>query len=354
MNMNSIMAKFDGFDSDKECLEYICSLLKNVDKMSEDQRRRLKNSTKVMMKRFPNMINLTTRSGESLGQVLDVLGIDKNCEIVNFKYGGFRTAREQELFEKMQKGDKFAATDFVNMNMGLVNSMANHYCGMMNFDEGVSLGLVGLAAAISTFDSSKGWRFASYAARVISNEILRSQRHEDRMAAPKNVLYFYDEVGIDSKTGDTACLMDLIKTEGDDPTFDMVDERVGGEERVKIVSDIIKNDLTDMERLVIKKRYGLGENRCLTQREISEIIGYSRAYVSLVELRAISKIKKLIEQRAARLHFGFMVGSINGADGSINNIANSVINGAANDSANGVANSFENGLGGENEKSVGA
>ena len=110
----------------------------------------------------------------------------------------------------MQKGDKFAATDFVNMNMGLVNSLANHYCGMAGFEEGVSLGLVGLAAAISTFDSSKGWRFTSYAARVITNEILRAKRHEDRMAAPKNVLYFYDEVGIDNKTGETARLIDLI------------------------------------------------------------------------------------------------------------------------------------------------
>lgn len=341
-NMNSIMAKFDGFNSDKECLEYICCIFKNVDKMSEDQRRRLKNSTKVMMKRFPNMINLTTGSGESLVQVLDALGIDKNCEIVNFKYGGFRSSREQELFEKMQKGDKFAATDFVNMNMGLVNSLANHYCGIAGFEEGVSLGLVGLAAAISTFDSSKGWRFTSYAARVITNEILRAKRHEDRMAAPKNVLYFYDEVGIDHKSGETARLIDLIKTDGDDPTFDEVDERVGRYERARLVKQIIENDLTEMERVVIKNRYGLGGKKCLSQREVGEIIGYSRAYAALIELRAISKIKKLIEQRAARMDIGFLVNNCNNVEDGVKNITNS------------AAISGENGLGDGNEKSVGA
>ena len=75
---------------------------------------------------------------------------------------------------------------------------------------------------------------------------------------------------------------------------------------------------------------------------MGEIIGYSRAYAALIELRAISKIKKLIEQRAARMHIDFLVNNCNSVEDGVKNITNC------------AANSDKSCLSDDNEKAVGA
>ena len=62
--------------------------------------------------------------------------------------------------------------------------------------------------------------------------------------------------------------------------------------------EIIKDTLDRREREIIVRRYGLASNAPQTQREISQIMGISRSYVSRIEKAALQKIHKELERRS--------------------------------------------------------
>ncbi len=52
------------------------------------------------------------------------------------------------------------------------------------------------------------------------------------------------------------------------------------------------SSLKNRERTVIELRYGIANGGSKTQREIAETLGISRSYVSRIEKKALSKLKK--------------------------------------------------------------
>ena len=52
------------------------------------------------------------------------------------------------------------------------------------------------------------------------------------------------------------------------------------------------NILDEREKEIIIKRYGLNNEREVTQKEIAKQLGISRSYVSRIEKRALTKIFK--------------------------------------------------------------
>ena len=57
----------------------------------------------------------------------------------------------------------------------------------------------------------------------------------------------------------------------------------------------MKNCLTPQEMQLISSRYGLCNQPPRTQKEIAEAMGISRSYVSRIEKRALSKLRKELE-----------------------------------------------------------
>jgi RNA polymerase sporulation-specific sigma factor len=53
--------------------------------------------------------------------------------------------------------------------------------------------------------------------------------------------------------------------------------------------------LTEQEQLVIRLRYGLDGEAPRRQREVAEVTGISRSYVSRIEKRALEKLRKALE-----------------------------------------------------------
>ena len=85
---------------------------------------------------------------------------------------------EKECLEKMEKGDKSAKAKLIEHNLRLVaHIIKKYYSNYSEQDDLISIGTIGLIKAINTFDSSKGIRLSSYAARCIENAIqsLRTQ-----------------------------------------------------------------------------------------------------------------------------------------------------------------------------------
>lgn len=154
-------------------------------------------------------------------------------------------------------------------------------------DDLISIGTIGLIKAIETFDADKGTRLATYASRCIENEILMMLRNERKLSREVSL---QEPIGMD-KEGNEITLIDIFETP-DDSIIDQVDLTM----RVKKLYDKIKDALKSREKLVLELRYGLNNRPEKTQREIAKMLGISRSYVSRIEKKALSILKKELNQ----------------------------------------------------------
>lgn len=80
---------------------------------------------------------------------------------------------ESDAFRLMAEGDDTAKTKLIEHNLRLVaHIIKKYYSNIKEQDELISIGTIGLIKAVSSFDYSKGNRFATYASRCIENETI--------------------------------------------------------------------------------------------------------------------------------------------------------------------------------------
>lgn len=184
------------------------------------------------------------------------------------------------------EGDLEARNILIERNLRLVaHIMKKYYAQASDQEDLISIGTIGLIKGISTFDASKGARLATYAARCAENEILMHFRSL-RKSAQDVSLSDYIETGAD---GAALSLMDVVGDETD------LLERVTTREQICQLRESMESVLTDQERQVIQLRYGLGGQVPMRQREVAQITGISRSYISRIEKRALEKLRKAIE-----------------------------------------------------------
>ncbi len=194
------------------------------------------------------------------------------------------SAKEEKLYiEKMKNGDEEAKAKLIEHNLRLVAHIAKKYSGTIRDSEDlISLGTIGLIKGINSFDSSKGTRLVTYAARCIENEILMLMRSNKKSQGDVSL---NDPIGCD-KEGNQILLMDIIGTDEED-----VIKEIDRKAQIKKLYRNIATRLDNREREIIKMRYGLNDGNEMTQFEIAEIMGISRSYVSRIEKKAIEKLK---------------------------------------------------------------
>ncbi len=194
---------------------------------------------------------------------------------------------EREYLEKMKAGDKEARDKLIEHNLRLVAHVSKKYSGAVSDSEDlISIGTIGLIKGITSFDSSKGVRLATYAARCIENEILMLMRNKKKTQSEVSL---NDPIGTD-KEGNQIYLIDVLKSDGGE-VFDEIQQRA----HIKQLYKNIKTELTERERLIINLRYGLIDGKNHTQHEIADRLGISRSYVSRIEKKAVGKLKRGIE-----------------------------------------------------------
>ena len=152
----------------------------------------------------------------------------------------------------------------------------------------ISIGTIGLIKGISTFNASKGTRLATYAARCAENEILMHFRSQ-RKSAQDVSLSDYIETGAD---GAALSLMDVVSEDSD------LLERISTKEQIQQLRRAIDLVLTPQEKEVVQLRYGLSGRAPMRQREVAEVTGISRSYISRIEKRALEKLRRFIEGEA--------------------------------------------------------
>ena len=195
--------------------------------------------------------------------------------------------QEERLYlEKAAQGDLQARNVLIERNLRLVaHIMKKYYTQTADQEDLISIGTIGLIKGITTFDYSKGVRLATYAARCVENEILmyfRSQRKSSQDVS----LSDYIESGSD---GAALSLMDVVAEEGD------LLESITDREMARTLTGAVRTHLSEQERQVIVLRYGLEGQQPLRQREVADVTGISRSYVSRIEKRALEKLRKALE-----------------------------------------------------------
>ena len=192
-------------------------------------------------------------------------------------------AREQEcLTAYHEKGDLEARNELIEHNLRLVaHIIKKYYSSVRDQDDLISIGTIGLIKAVSTFDYTKGIRFATYASRCIENEILMHFRSNKKTAQDVSIS---DPIDTD-KDGHPLTLMDVIAE--DDTIIEDLDLKINAEKLYRYIRDI----LDDREKEIIEWRYGLVGGG-LTQREVAKKLNISRSYVSRIEKKALEKLKK--------------------------------------------------------------
>lgn len=190
---------------------------------------------------------------------------------------------EEDCFIKMSQGDKAAKNKLIEHNLRLVAHIVKKYAQTpAEQDELISIGTIGLIKAVSSFDYSKGAKFATYASRCIENEVLMSFRAAKKSAGD---IYINEPVETD-KDGNTMSLIDLIDDGVD------IHEQVELTIRSKQLYRFLDSALDQRETEIIIYRYGLYGTSPHTQNETAEKLGISRSYVSRIEKKAIQKLKK--------------------------------------------------------------
>lgn len=190
---------------------------------------------------------------------------------------------ERTLIESLAGGDHEARNKLVEHNLRLVVYIAKRFeSSRIDLDDLISVGTIGLIKAVNSYDGSKQIKLATYSARCIENEILM---HLRKVSKTKGDVSLDEPLNVDWE-GNVLLLSDVLGTEAD-VVYKEVDSNAD--------RDIIEkctNKLPPREAQIIKMRFGILGVEKKTQREIAEIMGISQSYISRLEKKVVTKLKK--------------------------------------------------------------
>ena len=188
---------------------------------------------------------------------------------------------EDKYVELAKKGNAEARNKLIEHNLRLVAHIVKKYDHRKeDMDDLISIGTIGLIKGVDSFHEKHGTRLTTYCARCIENEILMYFRADKKNN--KNVS-INDAIGFD-KEGNEITLLDILKTPTPDYAMD-----IHTQDNIKDLKKYF-TILTEREKEIIKKRYGLDNEEEITQKEIAKTLGISRSYVSRIEKRALTKL----------------------------------------------------------------
>ena len=193
---------------------------------------------------------------------------------------------ERHYLSLCAQGDLEARNILIERNLRLVaHVMKKYYAQTADQEDLISIGTIGLIKGITTFDAAKGARLATYAARCVENEILMHFRSQKKSAQDVS-LSDYIETGAD---GAALSLMDVVAEDAD------LLEQVNTRQQIRQLRGAMEKILTEQERQVVLLRYGLSGKPAMRQREVAEVTGISRSYISRIEKRALQKLRSYLE-----------------------------------------------------------
>ncbi|NLK93767.1 MAG: RNA polymerase sporulation sigma factor SigE [Clostridiales bacterium] len=194
---------------------------------------------------------------------------------------------EEKLVSELLNGDEKIRSTLIERNLRLVVYIARKFENTgVNIEDLISVGTIGLIKAVNTFNPEKKIKLATYASRCIENEILMYLRRNSKIKAE---ISFYEPLNIDWD-GNELLLSDILGTE-DDIVYNLIEDEVDRE----LLFLALKN-LSAREKEIVQLRFGLNGTREKTQKEVADMLGISQSYISRLEKKIISRLKKEISR----------------------------------------------------------
>ncbi len=195
---------------------------------------------------------------------------------------------EDKLVLQHREGSKRARDKLVEHNLRLVVYVAKKFEGSgVSIEDLISIGTIGLIKAVNTFDLDKNIKLATYASRCIENEILmylrkvNHRRLDISLDEPLNVDW----------DGNELLLSDVLGSDGLE-----INDGLESEDERRILYECMA-ELSERERLIMNMRFGMCGYEEKTQKEVADELGISQSYISRLEKRIISKLKREIEKQ---------------------------------------------------------
>lgn len=253
------------------------------------------------------------------------------------------TKEEEVYFARLvQKGDEAARKRMIESNLRLVVKIARRYTrsGMAILDL-IEEGNIGLMRAVEKFDPERGFRFSTYGAWWIQQTIERAIMSQTRtIRLPVHVVKqlnaclrtsrelaknldhdpSYDEIAeaLDKTPEDVEKMMALnervisidtpISEEINKPLIDTIGNAEEDPAKILLSDNLKKHlntwltELTDNQRAVVERRFGLNDFEASTLEQTGNEIGLTRERVRQLQSEALKALKDIIEQKGNDFH----------------------------------------------------
>jgi RNA polymerase nonessential primary-like sigma factor len=243
-------------------------------------------------------------------------------------------SEEVRIARRIKNGDESARHRMIESNLRLVVKIARHYInrGLPLLDL-IEEGNLGLIHAVKKFDPERGFRFSTYATWWIRQTIERAIMNQSRTV--RLPIHVIKEINacirasrrlrqnkdgqptaadiadyLDKDASDVERLLALhervtICSSSSDDERAPLDSLPAGHdaepaqcaqrERVTAILDAWVFKLTDRQRAVVERRFGLHGQRRLTLEEIGREIGVTRERVRQIQLDALQNLRNMME-----------------------------------------------------------
>jgi RNA polymerase primary sigma factor len=242
-------------------------------------------------------------------------------EIANYlqdvrKHEPLTRLEERELLKQIKTGDPKAKEKLIYSNLRYVITVAKQYQGQgLNFEDLISEGNFGLLKAAEKFNyEQEEVRFLSYAVWWVKQSIMQSLHDNSRMIRlPINVINDVRKANKEAQKN-FATENDIINDFSNLPSVERFDDKYDDEglslydiyedksslrpdevydnDKINLINALnnVLNNLTETEKLVIVRYFGLDGNEC-TLQEISEDLELTKERVRQIKEKAIKKLR---------------------------------------------------------------
>jgi len=251
------------------------------------------------------------------------------------------TTDEAALASRIERGDIEAKRRLVEANLRLVVSLARKYSGSdVPFSDLIQEGNLGLMRAADRFDWRRGYRFTTYATWWIRQALMRARtdhgssiripvykalevnefaRVRQRAAQELGREPKLDEIGqrMGEPVGQVWQVQQIarapisletpITEDGDSCLGDLLEDANASDPMEIAFAAALKTHLAELldalpprQRRVLVLRFGFDDNHPRKLEEVAQAFGVSRERVRQLELKALTKLRRLSQKRSLR------------------------------------------------------
>ena len=194
---------------------------------------------------------------------------------------------EERIYREILEGKENSRDELITRNLRLVVYIAKKFENVNVAQEDlISIGTIGLIKAVRTFRPDRNIKLATYASRCIENEILMYLR---KTSNTKTDVSLDEPLNVDWD-GNELLLSDILYSD-EDVVFGGVETN----DEIKTLLSFI-DKMNERDKKIIRLRFGLNGTDEHTQKEVADLLGISQSYISRIEKRIITQLKKEIEK----------------------------------------------------------